>query len=110
MGLGSCVLQHGGEESTSIYEPPPGRHTLQSGPLEGGLFPRRIDQDSDQSHPTVTQGPYLSLARLFCADSVADADMYIPRPSNTPRDTWPQPHRACGIKALLKHFTFISTF
>lgn len=53
---------------------PPGRRTQQCGPLEGGLFPR--SQGSDQSRPTVTQGPYLSLARLGCADPVADADVY----------------------------------
>lgn len=63
-----------GKRRAPPFRNPPGRRTQQGGPLEGGLFPR--SQGSDESHPMVTQGPYLSLARLGCADSVADADVY----------------------------------
>lgn len=73
-GVGQLLSSAQGRgEHLHLGTPPPGDVPCR-GPLEGGLFPR--SQGSDQSRPMVTQGPYLSLARLCCADSVAEADVY----------------------------------
>ena len=72
-GWAAAFFSTGERRAPPFRNPTPGDVPCR-GPLEGGLFPR--SQGSDQSRPMVTQGPYLSLARLCCADSVAEADVY----------------------------------
>lgn len=74
-GVGQLVLQHRGEEGRHLYLGPPG--DVPAGALgRAFLEVRALISLVTRS----LQGPYLSLARLCCADSVAEADVY-PRPS-----------------------------
>lgn len=72
-GVGQLRLFSTGRGEHLGLGPPPQERRPCRGPLEGGLFPR---SGPDQPLPHGHSGTLPVTARLCCADSVAEADVY----------------------------------